>query len=319
MQHRYLLLLLLLFSHLLITVRPTATAQPVNSYEQAHLGEHVYGGVPSYDNLRIREAYVMSYNYNHRQPNWVAYHVVPDYLKTAPHYGIFADWRVDRSLFDPVHASVYHSQNDGDKGLMPGHLAPFGITGGDRDGDKLYAVRDVNRDGTADAEDMKGLELWDYVEDADELNRIYQVNYLSNTSPMDADGFSGEQGLWGLVEQFVQQTLVSGQRKEVWVFAGPIFGPDSGAMDQVGLDNGIPVPPQFFKLVIWEDADGKPQALAFLLPHHREPHPYAEPEHFLVTVDVIEGLTGLDFFRELDEKIERRIESQGSWKGNFEF
>jgi DNA/RNA endonuclease G (NUC1) len=62
----------------------------------------------------------------------------------------------------------------------------------------------------------------------------------------------------------------------------------------------------FFKIVVLEDPDPDvetPVVLAFLFPHQRARH--GEIENFLVSVDVVEALTGLDFLRRL---------ARGSWR-----
>jgi len=51
--------------------------------------------------------------------------------------------------------------------------------------------------------------------------------------------------------------------------------------------------------------------LAFLLPHHREAH--GDIEDFLVSVDIIEALTGLDFFSEMKDEIEKPLEAEDTW------
>jgi hypothetical protein len=62
-------------------------------------------------------------------------------------------------------------------------------------------------------------------------------------------------------------------------------------------DADIHVPPMFFKIVVLEDPDPDvevPIVLAFLFAHQRVRH--GEIEDFLVSVDVVEALTGLECF-----------------------
>ena len=57
---------------------------------------------------------------------------------------------------------------------------------------------------------------------------------------------------------------------------------------------------------------------AFLLPHHREKH--GDIQDFLVSIDVIEALTGLDFFKDLEDELEEWLEDADTfenWGGYF--
>ncbi len=57
---------------------------------------------------------------------------------------------------------------------------------------------------------------------------------------------------------------------------------------------------------------GVPTILAFLFPHQRSAH--GNIEDFLVTVNVIESLTGADFFNALDDQTEKWLEDQDTWE-----
>lgn len=297
------------FLALLLAANLPSAAQNYSEYNQGLVSEHIYEGLPGYDNIYIRQAYILSYNHDHRIPNWVAYHVEPDYTKTVPRYGVFSFYRKDENIPNAVTQSEYNGIYNEGEGYARGLLAPFGISGGDRDDDGLYGVLDTNRDGEITKEDMEGRTLGDYVDDANEINRVYEMNYMSNIAPMDQDGFYGEEGIWGKLEQYIQETIVVDQNNEVWVMAGTILG--RGAMEKVGPDDDITVPPMFFKIVVREDDEGNPLVLAFLLPHHKEAH--GEIEDYLVSVDLIEAMTGLDFFRNLDDEEEAQLESGDTW------
>lgn len=66
-------------------------------------------------------------------PLWVAYHLVPAYRQTLPRKNEFVKYRTDRDVSNPVRDSEY-------KGIFTsrefarGHLAPYAVMGGDRDG-----------------------------------------------------------------------------------------------------------------------------------------------------------------------------------------
>ena len=80
--------------------------------------------------------------------------------------------------------------------------------------------------------------------------------------------------------------------------AGTIFGPK--VLERVGPEDDIHVPPMFFKGMI-EDAftAEEPRVLAFLFPYQWAAH--GDFTGFPVTIDVIEAMTGLDFFCGISE------------------
>jgi endonuclease G len=192
------------------------------------------------------------------------------------------------------------------RGYARGHLAPFAVMGGDRDDDDEYAEYDA---------DNSSHEGDDY-----DANTIYQANYMSNIAPQHHKGFNGWDdtsqgrvfGLWFELERWIQDELVEEQLQEAWIFAGCIFG--SGDHEQVGPDNNIWVPSLFYKIVIMEDPESDtPVVLAYLLPHQRKRH--GDLDSFLVSIDVIEALAGVDFFSqlELSEDEIDLFESEDTW------
>ena len=94
-------------------------------------------------------------------------------------------------------------------------------------------------------------------------------------------------------------------------FAGCIFGP--GEHQKVGPNNDIWVPAMFFKIVIIrKPGSDVPQVLAFLFPHQYSAH--GRIENFLVSVDIIEAMTGENFFSSLDDDVEKSLEAKDTWE-----
>ncbi len=86
------------------------------------------------------------------------------------------------------------------------------------------------------------------------------------------------------------------------VVCGPVYS-SSGEQKTIGK-NRVWVPDAFFKVVLCRQ--GKAKAIGFLYRNEGKKQPMAEA---VCTVDDVERLTGLDFFPELDDKIENRIEA----------
>ncbi len=265
------------------------------------LQEHIVHGLPGgHAPLLVRKGYVAAYDTLHRVPQWVAYHVIPAYRNTPKREGRLKTFRKDPDVDNAVVSDDYTNS-----GYARGHLAPFGVMGGDRDGDGIPA-----HPNSAES-------------DPDDELTVRQANYMSNMAPQHQLSFNGSGGIWFKLERWIQDTLVERHNQEVWIYAGTIFGP--GEIHAIGPDDDIGVPPLFYKMVITKDSTDALQVLAFLLPHHT----YEKLEHmerhgemprhehieaYLVSVDIIEALTGLDFFQALEDDQEHALEKKDTWE-----
>ncbi|MBN2041619.1 MAG: DNA/RNA non-specific endonuclease [Spirochaetes bacterium] len=241
--------------------------------------EHAYGGIPSKGDYIKRKAYIIQFDAMHKTPRWVAYHVKPSNAENLPDRKIkkWGKFRDDSDINNEATEKDYSNQFKTWRNYAKGHLAPYYISGGDRDNDGITAAEG----------------------DKDDAEAVYEIMYMSNMAPQHHSNFNGPGGLWYKLESYVRDDLLKKQRKEVWVFAGCIFGPRS--YDRIG--DGVEVPPMFFKIIITEEKN-KPRILAFFFPHQINKH--GDIEDFLVSVNIIEAMTGLDFFPEInDEKMER--------------
>ncbi|NKI26054.1 DNA/RNA non-specific endonuclease [Arenibacter sp. 6A1] len=128
--------------------------------------------------------------------------------------------------------------------------------------------------------------------------------YTSNISPQDRD-FNA--GVWNRLEKQVRYWA----KKE-----GPLFvvtgGVLEGGLPSIGEEE-VTVPKFYYKIVAkGNGADLK--VLAFLFPH-RESN--AKLSRFVVPVDEVEALTGIDFFPELPDTQETKLEAAkdlSTWK-----
>ena len=134
---------------------------------------------------------------------------------------------------------------------------------------------------------------------------------MSNVAPQF---HSLNDGQWGDLEEWIAgrkppnatpENFIRGWGDEmggVWVVVGPLFEEDRDP-----LASGVPVPSAFFCIVVDEQANGQPRALAFIMPH--EDRRVDELTGFLTTVDEVERRAGLDFFHELANSVEDAMES----------
>ncbi len=105
-----------------------------------------------------------------------------------------------------------------------------------------------------------------------------------------------------------------------WIFAGNIII-DTENIEKVGKNNSIAVPDMFYKVVIMDGADGQPpHVLAFLFPHFKNKADVKDGSifHYLVSIDYLEAITGLDFFNTYSNGDQKKIESKvdvTAWSG----
>jgi endonuclease G len=90
----------------------------------------------------------------------------------------------------------------------------------------------------------------------------------------------------------------------VWVETGPVFfGPET---TWVGTDS-VAVPDAYYMVL---NRGTNPTFLAFLVQNDSHPPKCVSAGKYLVTVDSIEKLTGLDFLAELPDSFENRVEAE---------
>lgn len=122
-------------------------------------------------------------------------------------------------------------------------------------------------------------------------------------------------GIWKDLEDKIASWADTGGAS-IWVICGPVFR-KKRAIHWIGDTDEIPaaVPHGFYKIVVRESQDSnKPDVLAFLYPHHqlykqKGPHNHLP---YLVSVDYIEKLTGLDFLTALPNNDEKAVEKKAA-------
>ena len=131
------------------------------------------------------------------------------------------------------------------------------------------------------------------------LQAMSESFYMSNMSPQYADF---NRGIWKDLEAKVRNYAI--YNGDIYVVTGPIFEPDKTVIT-IGA-NEVAVPEKYYKVLL-DVKSSKPQAIGFVLENRGSKKSLRE---FAVTVDAVEKLTGLDFFSNLDDTSEARLESQ---------
>lgn len=97
---------------------------------------------------------------------------------------------------------------------------------------------------------------------------------------------------------------------DVYIVCGPLLA--RGNAHQTIGPNRVVVPERFFKVVL--STKGRPKAIGFIMNNARGNNPL---ERYVVTVDKVEAITGLDFFSKLPDMVEKQIEAKaslGEWR-----
>ncbi len=128
--------------------------------------------------------------------------------------------------------------------------------------------------------------------------------YTSNISPQK-NNFNA--GVWNRLE--VKIRTWAKKEKEIYVITGGVL---EKGLKEIGEED-VAVPNYFYKIVAKKDGKGL-KVLAFLMPHKESIKPLTS---FLVSVDSLEELTGIDFFSKLPDDVEINIEkkvNKNGWK-----
>lgn len=125
---------------------------------------------------------------------------------------------------------------------------------------------------------------------------------MANICPQD---HSLNTGAWNTLEN--KERLWAQRDSLLVIVAGPIYDDSDGKT--IG-DIGVHVPSAFFKVLLAPLADPV-RAIGFVYPNMKCPGNMAD---YSCTVDEVERITGLDFFHNLPDEIEDRVESSASFK-----
>ncbi|GIV26011.1 MAG: hypothetical protein KatS3mg026_1703 [Bacteroidia bacterium] len=150
-----------------------------------------------------------------------------------------------------------------------------------------YARSGYDRGHLVPAGDFK----WDSV-------GMSETFYLSNMSPQLHE-FNA--GIWEEVESTVRAW--ARQKGRLVVYTGPVLDRPSGYIGP----NRVAVPRAFYKVVYALEGEAPAAAVGFLVPHKPSRRP---PLEFLVPVDSVEKVTGVDFWPALPDPLEARLESR---------
>ncbi|SOD78977.1 DNA/RNA non-specific endonuclease [Spirosoma fluviale] len=122
--------------------------------------------------------------------------------------------------------------------------------------------------------------------------------YMSNITPQAPDF---NRGIWKELEELVRTWAI--RDKGIYVVTGAVLKP---GLPTIGKTTEVSVPEKFYKVILYCN---KPEIrmIGFLL--NNEPSNQSLKQ-FVVPVDRIEQLTGIDFFPKIPDELERKLESK---------
>ncbi|MEI7661926.1 MAG: DNA/RNA non-specific endonuclease [Bacteroidota bacterium] len=120
--------------------------------------------------------------------------------------------------------------------------------------------------------------------------------YLSNISPQEP-GFN--RGIWARLETLVRQWAC--EDGAVYVVTGTVL---SRGLPTIGRDR-IAVPRYFYKVILDYSGPGI-KGIGFIIANEGSQQPL---QHYAVTIDSVEKVTGTDFFYQLPDDQQRMVES----------
>ena len=124
--------------------------------------------------------------------------------------------------------------------------------------------------------------------------------YMTNICPQNPSLNSGD---WNELEQACHKWAEEGP---IYIVCGPILYKKSKA-EYIGKEHKIRVPEAFFKVVLAGVEKGKPRAVGFVYKNTKGNRPL---DAYVNTVDEVERITGFDFFPQLPDEVENKVESR---------
>lgn len=128
----------------------------------------------------------------------------------------------------------------------------------------------------------------------------YEETFLTSNIAPQLPRFNN--GVWNRLEQKVRYWAT--KYDGLYVVTGGVL---SGDLKTIGKEK-VAVPKYFYKVLMTQKRD---KMIAFLVPHAVSDRPLYE---FVVDVDSIEKMTGIDFFSQLPDAVENKFEKNSDYK-----
>jgi endonuclease G len=237
--------------------------------------EHLRWGYPGGDcTVLVNDHLITCHDKAKRVAEWVTYHLIAENLAGDAERS--DDFRPDPELPEGERAELSDYVNSG---YDRGHLAPAAA----------------------------------FKRSDEAMSRTF---VLSNMAPQTP---SLNRQMWRLLEEDVRE--LASATGCIWVFAGSLFLDENGSLIQpttfIG-GNRVAVPTHLYEVILAEAAasaayaalgPGAVEMFGFVIANQTEPLEGA-PADYLVSVDSVEVISGLDFFSALADSVEDSLEAE---------
>ena len=172
-----------------------------------------------------------------------------------------------------------------------------------------YFVRKETPDGTFEYDGF-GFDRGHLAPSADfrwSANALSESYYYSNMTPQRPE-FNRES--WASLEGLLRK-IVDQEKKQFYVITGPVL--HEGLPEIERSANKLKIPELHYKIIVDASAEN-PRGMAFLMPNKKCEQRLSA---YVITIDSLERLTGIDFFPTMNEALETKIEQTAdfnAWK-----
>lgn len=125
---------------------------------------------------------------------------------------------------------------------------------------------------------------------------MFESFYYSNMSPQEP---SFNRGIWKKLEEQVRTWAIS--YDSIYVVTGPVL---NEGLSYIGGENKVSVPEYYYKVIL-DLTNAEFKGIGFIMKNEGSREPIT---NFAVTIDSVEKFTGINFFPQLDDKLEKNIE-----------
>lgn len=150
-----------------------------------------------------------------------------------------------------------------------------------------YSHSGYDRGHMAPAADMKWSE-----------QAMLESFYTTNICPQNPNLNRGD---WNDLEEMARDW--ANKYDSIHIACGPIFG---DCFDAIGTERKIVVPQFFFKVFLRQKPNGEWTSIGFVMPNTETSRPIMT---YMMTIDEIEQMAEIDFFYQLPDEIEEKVES----------
>lgn len=152
---------------------------------------------------------------------------------------------------------------------------------------KDYAGSGYDRGHMAPAADMRWSE-----------QAMKESFYMTNMCPQNHNNNAGD---WKDLEELVRD--IAGKYGDIFICVGPVV---TDVNHTIGTVRKIVVPSAFYKVLLRRRVDGTWTSIGFVMPNAAGNKPLMS---YMVSVNEVETITGIDFFPNLPDSVEEIVES----------